>query len=1235
MAQTKPPASGAPSAGEGAVRTVCPYCGVGCGLLVRTERGRVTAIEGDPEYPVNRGRTCRKPLELPSAVHAGDRATHPLWRDRRDARFRTASWDDALGTVAARLRAIVDEHGPEAIAFYISGQLLTEDYYAVNKLAKGFLGTNNVDSNSRLCMSSAVAGYVGAFGSDGPPPSYADIEAADCLLLLGTNTAACHPIVWSRIRDRQAEGAFVICADPRRTATAEASDLHLPVRPGTDLVLLNAMLCLLDDEGLTDTDFIARHTSGFEETLAAAREWPPERAEGVCGVSAVDIATAARRFGAERGLALWSMGANQSTVGTHKNRAVINLCLASGQIGKPGSGPLSLTGQPNAMGGRETGGACQLLPGYRRVDSPEDRAAVEGHWGVPGAISPEPGLPAVDLFDALEGGRVKAVWVVATNPAVSMPDATRARAALERAELLVVQDAYHPTETSALAHAVLPAAAWPEKAGTMTNSERRVAPVRPALDPPGEALPDWRVFARLAAELGWAEHFAWPDAAAVFEELAALTAGRVCDMSGVDRALLEREGSVQWPRPADAARASDRLYPDHRYPTPDGRARFEPTPHRAPAERAGGDYPLVLTTGRVAHHWHTLTRTGKSATLTASDPEPFVEVHPLDADAAGLAHGESVRIVSRRGQVTVSARVEDSVPRGVVFSPFHWGALHAPPGAGATNAATHGAADPFSHQPELKAAAVRLETAAGAPTDLEARVRAAGALSCPAPVARNGERRSAAGNGERRSAARSSSPQSPARPRVVVVGTGMAGLRVAEEIVTRAPGHALVTMLGEEPSPTYNRILLSRVLARTAELADIELRPESWYAELDIDLRTGVRAVAADLERRRVVDADGIEHPYDALVLATGSRPFVPPIGGADQPHVYSFRTTEDALAIAAAAEDARRAVVVGGGLLGLEAAAGLLRRGVEVTVVEVSDRLMAQQLDHGGAAMLRRELEALGLRALPGRSVTRILRAGVVLNGAEDLPADLVVIAAGVRPEVSLAREAGLETRRGILVDDELRASAPRVWAVGECAEHRGTVYGLWAPLAEQARVAGASVLGEPAGFTGATVATTLKIAGVELFVGGAKEPADDGEEVVLSDTRRSLYRKLVLDGDRLTGAIVVNEPGVARRAVELLRTGDPLQPALLEPGADGDAEDADDPDAIVCSCNRVTRSELEEAIASSGLESVAEVAEATKATTGCGSCTGEVEELIANGSSGGNTGVKELKLEAAKVEA
>lgn len=366
--------------------TLCPYCGTGCGLSVSVSDGRVAAVRGDARHPVNRGRTCRKPTELGSAVHAADRATEPLLRTATDLPFARATWDEAFAHVAGKLRAIVEESGPDAVAFYISGQLLTEDYYAVNKLAKGFLGTNNVDSNSRLCMSSAVAGYTGAFGSDGPPPAYADLELADCLFLLGSNAAACHPIVWGRIRDRQAAGARVIVADPRATPTARAADLHLPVRPGTDLALLNGMLWVLERDGLIDEAFVERHTSGFAAAMEVAAAWPVERAASVCGVPAADVERAAELFGtAGAAMTLWSMGANQSTVGTLKNRALINLCLATGNLGRPGAGPFSLTGQPNAMGGRETGGLAHLLPGYRKVVSAEDRAAMEAHWGLPPA----------------------------------------------------------------------------------------------------------------------------------------------------------------------------------------------------------------------------------------------------------------------------------------------------------------------------------------------------------------------------------------------------------------------------------------------------------------------------------------------------------------------------------------------------------------------------------------------------------------------------------------------------------------------------------------------------------------------------------------------------------------------------------------------------------------------------------------------------------------------------------
>ena len=670
------------------VKTGCPYCGVGCGLVADVRGGRLHAVRGDETHPVNRGLTCRKPLALPEASRSADRALRPQVRGALDERFVDATWDAALDEVSSRLLAIRAEHGPGSIAFYISGQLLTEDYYAVNKLAKGYLGTNNVDSNSRLCMSSAVAAYDATFGADGPPPAYADLELTDCILLLGSNASACHPILWGRIRAAQERGATLIVIDPRRTDSAAVADIHLQLRPGTDLALLNALL------------------GGHE----LAGEWTAERAASVCGVPAADIAAAAGAFADAGGaMALWSMGANQSVEGVAINRALLNLCVVTGQIGRPGAGPLSLTGQPNAMGGRETGGLAHLLPGYRKIVREDHRLEVEAHWGLPsGSISPVPGLPATDLFEALEDGRVKAVWICGTNPAVSMPDAGRARAALRNAELVIAQDAYHPTETTALAHIVLPAAQWPEKAGTMVNSERRITLMRAAIAPPGKARADWEILAAAARRMGF-PGFDWSDAAAVYDEFAALTAGRPCDQAGVSHARLDVEGTIQWPcRSADDP-GTARLYTDGRFHTPSGRPSLAPALPGSPADPPDEDHPLVLMTGRIASQWHTMTRTGKSADLVAAEPEPFLELHPEDARRAWVREGEHVRVVSRRGMVTLRARFDATLREGTAFAPFHWGALHAPAGAGGVNDLTHRETDPVSRQPGLKAIAVRVE----------------------------------------------------------------------------------------------------------------------------------------------------------------------------------------------------------------------------------------------------------------------------------------------------------------------------------------------------------------------------------------------------------------------------------------------------------------------------------------------------------------------------------------------
>ncbi len=1169
---------------SGSTRTICPYCGVGCGLLAETAGERLTAVRGDPSYPVNRGRVCAKPVALPEASRSRDRATLPLRRDGAGGRWRELGWDESIGWAAQRLDAIRQRHGPEAIAFYISGQLLTEDYYAVTKLAKGFLGTNNVDSNSRLCMSSAVAGYEGAYGSDGPPPAYDDIARARCFLLLGTNTAACHPILWSRIRDRQSEGAKVIVVDPRRTETAAAADLHLPVLPGTDLALLNAMLWVIEREGLVDRGFVERCTEGYEETMRVASRWPPALAEQTCGVRAREIAAAARMFaGADASMALWSMGANQSTVGTMKNRAINNLCLISGQIGRPGAGPLSLTGQPNAMGGREVGGLAQLLPGYRKTGSATDRERMRELWNLPAdaaGVSSTPGLTATELFDSLEEGSVKAVWICATNPVVSMPDAERARGALRRAELVVCQDAYHPTETSACADLVLPAAQWPEKEGTMTNSERRIGLCRQAIDPPGEALADWRIFARLGAALGWPEHFAWSEPAEVYDEFAALTAGRGCDQSGVSHARLRREGSLQWPCPAgDGAgehRGTARLYADGRFATADGRARLAPTPHAGPAERPDAELPLILNTGRVASQWHTMTRTSKSSRLLKLEPEPFVELHPDDALAAGVEDGALVRVVSRRGAARMRARVGDTGPRGTAFAPFHWGALNLAPGAGALNATTTRAADPVSGQPELKACAVRVEPLTVKPAERTPR----------------------------------------RRRRLLVIGTGMAGLATVEAVLERDPRGWEVTMAGAEQDRPYNRIQLSATLAR-AERGAIELREAGWYERRGIELRVGCEVTGIDPERRLAVAGDGAELPYDALVLATGSRPALPPVAGLERRGVFSFRSAADARAIAASAADARRALVVGGGLLGLEAARGLLELGVEVTVVHLLDRLMETQLDDGAARILSREIRRLGVELLLERETAEVVgngRAeGLRFADGGRVDGDLVVFATGIRPEVELARRAAIETGRGIAVDDELRTSAPGVWAVGECAEHRGTVYGVWAPLREQARVAGAAIAGEPGAYFGQMPATTLKVMDVDLFCAGRPQALDDGEdEIVAGDGRAGTYRKLIVRGDRLAGAILLGDLSLSARIAELARTDGPVPDDLLAGVAATGAATPPPEDATVCVCNSVSRAQIVAAIDERGLTTPAEVAAATGAGSGCGSCATSVASIL-----------------------
>jgi assimilatory nitrate reductase catalytic subunit len=705
---------------------------VGCGVLIASDERGITGVRGDPDHPANRGRLCSKGavlhLSATPQVQQRARALRPEMRRSRDAARQPVAWEPAMAYVAERVADIIARHGPHSVGIYISGQLLTEDYYVFNKLAKGLLGTNNLESNSRLCMSSAVAGYKHAFGADAPPTCYDDLERADCLFIAGSNTAWAHPVVFRRVEEaRRARPSMkIVVVDPRRTETAEIADLHLPIEPGTDVALFHGMLHVMLREALVDHAFIAAHTQGFQALRERVRDFTPALAGQICGLAPSRIEQAARWFAGLRHdgsraatLSLYCQGLNQSSCGTDKNKALLNLHLACAQVGREGAGPFSLTGQPNAMGGREVGGMANLMSAHRDLANPQDRAQVAAFWGVD-SVPAEPGLTAVEMFRAAADGRIKALWIACTNPLQSLPAAALTRAALGRAELVVVQEAYADTATTRLADVVLPAAAWGEKEGTVTNSERRISRVRAAIAPPGLARPDWEIAADLGRRLEAVLRpdrpslFAWHDAQAVWQEHRESTRGRDLDISGLSWELLERDGPQQWPFAEGARQGRARLYTDGRFATEDGRARFAAPAYQPVAEPRDLRFPVALTTGRLRDHWHGMSRSGTVAQLFAHRPGPSIDLHPGDMARRGLEDGDLVQVTSRRGTQILPARADDGIAPGQAFAAMHWGPEFVTGSAGngrptlGVNAVTLDALDPVSRQPEFKHAAVKL-----------------------------------------------------------------------------------------------------------------------------------------------------------------------------------------------------------------------------------------------------------------------------------------------------------------------------------------------------------------------------------------------------------------------------------------------------------------------------------------------------------------------------------------------
>lgn len=695
---------GAGAAKSGVVATTCPYCGVGCGVLAKANgRGGLT-IRGDKAHPANEGKLCSKGSALGETVDLDERLLAPMVHGA------ATGWDSALDLVASRFRDTIAEHGPDSVAFYVSGQLLSEDYYVANKLMKGFIGSANIDTNSRLCMASSVAGHKRAFGTDTVPGLYADFDAADLIVLVGSNLAWCHPVLYQRIAAaKKARPTLkVINIDPRRTATSDIADLHLSIAPGGDVALFNGLLAQIAEQGAVDSAFVGNHVAGFDAALDAATSSDLS----LTGLSGAELAQFFRMWvGTEKVVTIYSQGVNQSTFGTDKVNAITNCHLATGRIGKPGMGPFSVTGQPNAMGGREVGGLVNMLACHLDIENAEHRAAVRGFWDAP-AMPQEAGLKAVDMFRAAGDGRIKALWVIHTNPAASLPDADAVRDAIAACDFVVVSDITAKTDTAALADVLLPATGWGEKDGTVTNSERCISRQRQVLPAPGQARHDWQIICDVAARMGWGAAFDFASPAEIFREYAALSGiagklGKDFDISGL-MGITDPEydslAPVFWP--VTATRVGGRFFADGKFYTPDGRGQMLALTPRQPPLMPSAQYPYRLNTGRVRDHWHTMTRTAKSPRLSQHMAEPYLEVHPIDAAALGLTPACLAEVTSPKGRAILRVVVSDRIRQGDMFAPMHWTAQSA--AQGRVDALVTANTDPVSGQPDSKGSVVQV-----------------------------------------------------------------------------------------------------------------------------------------------------------------------------------------------------------------------------------------------------------------------------------------------------------------------------------------------------------------------------------------------------------------------------------------------------------------------------------------------------------------------------------------------
>jgi ferredoxin-nitrate reductase len=1157
---------------EQTFKTTCSYCGVGCGILVKKNKKGQLVVEGDPNHPVNKGMLCSKGMNLHYAMRdKSDRLLYPQMRWSRSHPLQRVSWNEAMKRAAAVFASIIKNSGPDSVAFYVSGQCLTEEYYLANKLVKGFLGTNNIDTNSRLCMSSAVAGYTQTLGEDAVPVSYEDIELADVFFIAGANPAWCHPILFRRIEEHKQKNPEVkiIVVDPRKTQTCSLADLHLQINPGTDIFLYHSIARILIEGGDIDLNFIRNHTEDFEKYQLSVFSVTVEQASAVCGVSIVDIELAASFIANAKGfLTLWAMGLNQSVIGVRKNIALISLNLLTGHIGKPGSGPFSLTGQPNAMGGREVGGLATMLAAHRSIADQSHREEVADFWDVK-RISDKPGLTATQMIEALESGALKAIWIMCTNPMVSWPDARRAEAALTNAKFVVVQDISSKSDTLPFADLVLPAAGHFEKEGTMTNSERRITHLEKIIDPPGEALPDADIIQLFAKAMGF-HGFDFDSMADVFAEHVKLTEGTNIDMSGLDYAKLKSARSIQWPFPKSARVGTPRLFTDQSFYTRSRKAKFHALPPDNLSDPLTPDLPLILTTGRIRDQWHSMTKTGKVNRLRQHIDKSFLEIHPDDAAIRRIKDGSLVVVVNDLGEVRVRVKLTTDIKPGVVFLPMHWGKILSGDSARANNLTTM-LVDPTSKEPDYKFSRVEVKL------------------------------------------------YRKSQERIIVAGAGAACYRfLCSYRELNSSDEILV--ISKETDPFYNRVLLPEYVNSSLPWEKLQKFRAGEFEKLGVSLLLDNEIVSIDRAEKFVIDRHGKKHSYDKLILATGSRANIPKDAPVELPNSFTMRTRFDADRLKNHLQPGGHVLIVGGGLLGLELAVSLREIGIEVSILQLGSRLMERQIDNLAGELLLEYIEEAGITVymndqLQGTQKDHSGKLIANLRSGKTIYADALVYAVGTRPNIEFAQDSGIESARGILVNDFLQTNDHNIFAIGEIAEHRGKLLGITSAAEKQADVLAKFFEGDlQSVYEGAVAMNILKLSGFDLCsIGISEVPANstEYEEILFIDKAERYYKKCIIKDDRLVGAILIGDKSefaefkmlieekieLSERRIKLLRNGRTAEPVIGK---------------LICSCNQVGVGNIEKLMAA-GCEDLSEICQRSGAGLGCGSCKPEIQHMIA----------------------